>query len=49
VTEDEYNAVAEAAADLGFENGWLQDFASADPSLALLGENMSADHGTVNS
>lgn len=49
VTEDEYNAVAEAAADLGFENGWLQDFAAADPSLALLGENMSADHGTVNS
>ena len=47
VTEDEYEAVAEAAADFGFENGWTQDFAAADPKLALLGENMTAEHGTV--
>ena len=48
VTEDEYAEVAEAAADFGFENGWFQDRASADPSLALLGENMSPGHGTVS-
>ena len=47
VTEDEYEAVAEAAADFGFENGWTQDFAAADPKLALLGENMTAAHGVV--
>jgi putative pyruvate formate lyase activating enzyme len=47
VTEEEYAAVAEAAADLGFENGWVQDFAAADPRLALLGENMTAEHGAV--
>ena len=48
VTEEEYASVTEAAADLGFENGWIQDFAAADPSLALLGENMSASHGSVH-
>lgn len=47
VTEDEYESVTEAAADFGFENGWIQGFGAADPKLALLGENMSADHGTV--
>jgi hypothetical protein len=47
VTQSEYAAVSEAAADLGFENGWVQDFAAADPRLALLGENMTADHGAV--
>ena len=47
VTEEEYESVAEAAADFGFENGWTQGFGAADPKLALLGENMSADHGTV--
>lgn len=47
VTEEEYNSVVEAASDFGFENGWTQDFAAADPKLALLGENMSPDHGTV--
>ena len=48
VTEDEYASVTEAAADFGFENGWTQGFGAADPKLALLGENMSADHGTVS-
>jgi len=47
VTEEEYASVTEAAADFGFENGWIQGFGAADPKLALLGENMSADHGSV--
>ena len=47
VTEEEYGSVVEAAADFGFENGWTQGFGAADPKLALLGENMSPDHGTV--
>ena len=47
VTEEEYETVTEAAADFGFENGWIQDYAAADPKLALLGENMGAEHGTV--
>ena len=48
VTEDEYNEVAEAAADFGFENGWVQGFEASDPKLALLGENMSPGHGIVS-
>ncbi len=47
VTEDEYAEVTEAAADFGFENGWIQGFEASDPKLALLGENMSAQHGVV--
>ena len=47
VTADEYESVTEAAADFGFENGWIQGYGAADPKLALLGENMGADHGTV--
>jgi len=47
VTEEEYESVTEAAADFGFENGWTQGFGAADPKLALLGENMTADHGSV--
>ena len=47
VTEEEYESVTEAAADFGFENGWIQGYEASDPALALLGENMSADHGTV--
>ena len=47
VTKEEYESVTEAAADFGFENGWIQDYAAADPKLAFLGENMSSDHGTV--
>ena len=47
VTEAEYAEVTEAAADFGFENGWIQGLEAADPKLALLGENMSANHGTV--
>ena len=47
VTREEYESVTEAAADFGFENGWIQGYEAADPKLALLGENMGADHGTV--
>ena len=47
VTAEEYESVTEAAADFGFENGWIQDYAASDPKLALLGENMTANHGTV--
>ncbi|MGN0854247.1 MAG: radical SAM protein [Kiritimatiellia bacterium] len=47
VTEEEYESVTEAAADFGFENGWIQGHEASDPKLALLGENMSADHGVV--
>ena len=48
VTHEEYESVTEAAADFGFDNGWIQDYAAADPKLALFGENMSEDHGTVD-
>ena len=47
VTEEEYESVTEAAADFGFGCGWTQGFGAADPKLALLGENMPADHGVV--
>jgi len=47
VTREEYESVVEAAADFGFENGWMQGYESSDPGLALLGENMKADHGAV--
>ena len=47
VTKDEYEDVVEAAADFGFANGWIQDFAAADPSAALHGANMKSAHGTV--
>ena len=47
VTEEEYESVTEAAADFGFENGWIQGYEAADPKLALLGENMTPEHGVV--
>lgn len=47
VTEEEYESVTEAAADFGFENGWIQGYEASDPRLALLGENMTPDHGAV--
>lgn len=47
VFEEEYESVVEAAADFGFENGWTQGFGAADPSIALLGQNMNENHGTV--
>ena len=47
VTKEEYESVVEAAEDFGFENGWIQGYEASDPHLALLGENMGADHGIV--
>jgi len=47
VTKEEYESVVEAASDFGFANGWIQGYESSDPELALLGENMGADHGRV--
>ena len=47
VTREEYESVTEAAADFGFETGWIQGYEASDPKLALLGENMPAAHGTV--
>ena len=47
VSEEEYLSVTDEAERLGFENGWIQGFASADPDSPLLGENMTADHGSV--
>ena len=48
VTREEYESVTEAAADFGFGRGWVQGYEASDPKLALLGENMSADHGVVS-
>ena len=47
LTEAEYSLVTDAAEELGFENGWTQGFAAADPDSPLFGENMQADHGSV--
>ncbi len=47
LTEEEYAEVTEAAADFGFENGWIQGFESRDASSDLVGENMTAGEGTV--
>ena len=47
ITEEEYSEVTEAAADFGFEKGWIQGFQSAD-SESLLGENMASGHGTTS-
>ena len=47
VTKEEYESVTEAAADFGFENGWIQGYEASDPKLALLGENMNPEHGAV--
>lgn len=47
VTKEEYDEVAEAAEDFGFENGWIQGLEASDPGLALLGENMPGGHATV--
>ena len=47
VSEEEYRSVTDEAERLSFENGWIQGFAAADPDSPLLGENMTADHGSV--
>lgn len=47
ITAGEYAEVSEAAADFGFERGWVQGLEAADPELALLGENMPSGHASV--
>ena len=46
VAEDEYALLTEAAGDLGFENGWIQDFEGDAPD-GLLGQTMQAGEGSV--
>ena len=41
VAEDEYQTVTDAVESLGFENGWIQEFGTANsPDDSLLGANM---------
>ena len=46
VREEEYLLLVEAAEDLGFENGWIQEFEGEAPA-DLLGQNMPAGEGAV--
>jgi putative pyruvate formate lyase activating enzyme len=46
VGEKEYALLTEAAEDLGFENGWIQDFEGVAPA-DLLGQSMPAGEGAV--
>ena len=46
VTAEEYDLVAEAASDFGFERGWVQGFEASGISN-LLGETMQPGHGRV--
>jgi len=46
VREEEYALLTEAAADLGFENGWIQEF-EGDAPADLLGQTMPAGEGAV--
>ena len=46
VTAEEYDLVAEAASDFGFERGWVQGFEASGVSN-LLGETMPPGHGRV--
>jgi putative pyruvate formate lyase activating enzyme len=46
VQQHEYEKLTEAAADLGFENGWIQEFDGEMPA-DLLGQAMPSGEGTV--
>lgn len=46
ITADEYELVSAAVDELGFDNGWVQEFESSRPS-DLLGQEMPAGEGTV--
>lgn len=48
VCEEEYALLTEAAGDLGFENGWIQEF-EGDAPAGLLGQAMPAGEGAVGS
>ena len=47
VTEEEYASVTEAAADFGFDHGWIQGIGSRDASSDLVGENMAPGDGVI--
>jgi len=46
VQQHEYEKLTEAAADLGFENGWIQEF-EGDVPADLLGQEMPSGEGSV--
>jgi putative pyruvate formate lyase activating enzyme len=46
VAEEEYALLTAAAEDLGFENGWIQEF-EGDAPADLLGQTMPAGEGAV--
>lgn len=46
LSQEEYALLTEAAEDLGFENGWIQEFEGHAPA-DLLGQTMSAGEGAV--
>ncbi|MEI7900245.1 MAG: radical SAM protein [bacterium] len=46
VHEEEYAILTEAAEDLGFKNGWIQEFEGNAPA-DLLGQTMPSGEGTV--
>ena len=46
MTAQEYDMLTEAAGDLGFEDGWLQEFEGEAPA-DLLGQEMPAGEGVV--
>jgi putative pyruvate formate lyase activating enzyme len=46
IQQDEYEKLTEAAADLGFENGWSQEFNGEVPA-DLLGQEMPSGEGAV--
>ena len=46
VSEDEYSLATEAAADLGFENGWIQGMASNRAGDNLFGGVMPPGHSS---
>ena len=46
VRADEYARLTDAAEDLGFENGWIQEF-EGDAPADLLGQTMQAGEGAV--
>jgi len=46
VFEEEYSLLTEAAEDLGFENGWIQEFEGEAPA-DLLGQTMHPGEGAV--
>ena len=46
IQQREYERLTDAAADLGFENGWIQEF-NGDKPADLLGQEMPSGEGSV--